>query len=176
MNEDDYPQAGDDFLSDVRADARLGLRVALSLLPAVIAPLIGPAILKVSHQHFDYYELTSFVLIPIIYLILGAHVCSRRSSFFRDSRTRPDVRRPLAAYKLTYMLAVILLCFYQALISIVLSPGAPDQAKGTFSLCTVIFYPPYLALMVASELYIRRAFRLVRRAQLEAGVDRAENR
>ncbi len=176
MNEDDYPHAVDDFLSDVRADARLGLRVALSLLPAVIAPLVGPALLKISHQHFDYYELTSFLFVPILYLILGAHVCSRRCSFFQDSRGRPDVRRPLGAYKLTYMLAVILLCFYQALITIVLSPGAPDQAKGTFSLCTVIFYPPYMALMVASELYIRRAFRLARAVQLEAGVDLAENR
>ena len=175
MNDDDSPQAGDDFLSDVRADARLGLRVALSLLPAAIAPLIGPAILKASREQFDLYELTSFLFIPILYFVLGAYVCSRRSSFFQHLSARPDVRRPLAAYKLTYMVALLLLCFYQALITLVLSPGGPEQAKGTFWLWTAVFYPPYIALMVTSELYIRRAFRLVRRVQLEAGVDRAEN-
>ena len=176
MNQDDYAQAGHDFLYDVRADARLGLRLALSLLLAIVAPLVGPAILMMSQQYFDYYELTSFLLIPILYLILGAHVCSRRSSFFRDSRIRADVRRPLAAYKLTYMVALLLLCFYQALITVVLSPGAPEQAQGTFWLCTAIFYPPYITLVLASELYIRRVFRLARRVQSEAAVDRQENR
>jgi hypothetical protein len=174
MNQDHPAEGGADLLGDSRGGFALWLRMGTFLLPAIVPPLIGRAILRLSRRYFDYYELAGVLFIPVLYLVLGAYLYRLRSSFFRDCAAPPDVRRQLTGYKLTYVLALILLCLYEPFITIILSPGGPDQLTGTFWLWSAIFYPPYIGLLLASELYLRKASRLARLLRREAKVDRAE--
>jgi len=167
-------RTGHDFVCDSHGGIALWLRMGILLLPAILPPLVGRAILRVSRRYFDYYELTSILFIPILYLVLGAYLCSLRSSSFRDCAGQRDVRRRVTGYKITYILALILLCFYEPFITVVLSPGGPDQLRGTFWLWSAIFYPLYIALVLASELYLGQALRLARLFRRDTAVDRAE--
>jgi hypothetical protein len=153
----DDPYEHVDYLRD---DLLLSMRIGLAICLALVAPLIGPALFKMSRFWFDCYEVGSLLILPPVYLAVGAIVYKLRVARLEGSSAPPEFAPVLAKHKFTYYFALWLDSAYQALITLVLSPGGPTELHGTFWECTILFYVPYIILTITSESSLREARRL----------------
>jgi hypothetical protein len=143
----------------LKGNIKLGFGLALSFSLAFIAPIIGEVIRRKSISKFDVFELFSFLILPLMYIGIAKAIYSYRLSKFETDTPNKELKTSVNKYRLLYILAIVLLCFYQAFITIVISPGGPEELKGTFWLWTILYIFLYGILIISAERYLRKAIR-----------------
>jgi hypothetical protein len=143
----------------------LPVRLYISLVLTICAPLTGPALLTVSREYFDYYELASFLFLPALYFAFGCFIKSRRLSRFEKHMDDEAVRRAAGRHTLFYNVALILACMFQAFSVIALSPGGPQGLREKYWISAIFFYIPYCLLAYMADKSLNRARTLKRRIE-----------
>ena len=66
----------------------------------------------------------------------------------------------ISSYLKLNIISLTIICIYQALAIIILSPGAPGL-KEHYWIYTACFYIPYIIFILKGEIYIRQAFTII---------------
>lgn len=99
---------------------------------------IGPALYQWDKSWFDVWEIASFVLVPIVYLLAGLVICRFRVRHL-DPRGQPSRR-----YGLYFGTIVFLMAVFQAVMMLMISPGGPPGVQPYLPAICVVY-----ALLIA---------------------------
>lgn len=144
----------------LKENLRLGFGLFLSFLLAIIAPVIGEIIRRKSISRYDLYELSSIIVMPLIYIGFAKAIYSYRLSKIKNINDNQDLSKATLRYRIFYILSVFLLCLYQVFMALVISPGGPEELQGTFLFWTILYFILYSFLIISAEINLRKANRI----------------
>ena len=107
-------------------------RFALEMLLLYTFSALGPIIYRRDRSLFDTWEITCFIFVPIFYALAGLVIYDIRAR--RLGRGSKQARR----YGWYFGGVVLLMALFQAFVTILLSPGGPEEARPyVWSICAV---------------------------------------